>query len=196
MRIRDEQKEKLIREKAIAMIAKTGFEGLSMHKLAKACGLSVNTIYIYFRHREDLLLSVFEEVSDRITEATLKGFDPKMHLEKGVKKLWMNRYHYFIKHPQHLFLMEHFNNSGIISKAQDKNGRLFTMLMTEFTGHAIKRKELAKIPAETYWAITFSPLFQLLKFHHRNRAMGKKPYRLTQEAAEEACELVLRAICK
>jgi len=194
MRPRDASKEKLILEKATAMIAKTGFEGLSMHKLAKACGMSANTIYIYFRHREDLLISVFKEVDEKITKATLKDFDPEMHLEKGLKKLWMNRYHYFTRHPQHLFLMEHFNNSDIVEKVDNKNNALFSTLMTEFLGHAMKRKELAKMPPETYWAIAFAPLFQLLKFHHRNRSMSKKPYKLTEEAALEACALVLRAI--
>ncbi|MGZ3932351.1 MAG: TetR/AcrR family transcriptional regulator, partial [Bacteroidia bacterium] len=43
MRTRDEQKESAIRQKAIEMIVKEGFDGLSMQKLAKAAGVSPAT---------------------------------------------------------------------------------------------------------------------------------------------------------
>jgi len=46
MRIRDEQKEKAIREKALKMIVKDGIEGFSMQKLAKAANVSPGTLYI------------------------------------------------------------------------------------------------------------------------------------------------------
>ncbi len=42
MRNKDEHKEKSIREKAIEIIVKEGFDGLSMHKLAKAADISVS----------------------------------------------------------------------------------------------------------------------------------------------------------
>ena len=51
MRIRDEKKESLIKQKAIEMIVKYGFDGLSMQKLAKAAKVSPATIYIYFKDR-------------------------------------------------------------------------------------------------------------------------------------------------
>src|SRR5690349_2216849 len=76
MRPRDEGKENAIRKKAMELIVHTGFDGLSMHKLAKVAGVSVATIYIYYKDREDLILSLCKEETIRMTEATLKGFDP------------------------------------------------------------------------------------------------------------------------
>ena len=55
MRTRDEAKEAAIRKKAMELIVLEGFDGLSMHKLAKSAGVSVATIYIYYKDREDLL---------------------------------------------------------------------------------------------------------------------------------------------
>jgi len=49
MRTRDEAKEHAIRDKAIEMIVKVGFDGLSMQKLAKAAHVSPATIYLYFK---------------------------------------------------------------------------------------------------------------------------------------------------
>src|ERR1700760_2009762 len=70
VRIKDLKKEKVIREKAMAMIVEHGFDGLSLHKLARAAGVSAATIYIYFQDREDLILKIYEEVSSRMFEAT------------------------------------------------------------------------------------------------------------------------------
>ena len=67
MRLRDEAKEQSIREKALEMIVKEGFDGLSMQKLAKAAGVSPATIYIYFKDREDLILQLYYEESLRMT---------------------------------------------------------------------------------------------------------------------------------
>jgi len=194
MRTRDEQKEALIRKKAIETIAKTGFEGLSMHKLAKAAGVSNNTIYIYFKNREDLLVNIYNEVNDAVTTATLKDFDPGMSLNTGVKKLWLNRYRYFTAHPSHMMLMEHFNNSTLTGKVDKTNHLLFRKTMNAFLSNAAKNGELAKMTFTTYWSIVFAPLFQLLKFHLRKRSMDGSTYVLTEKEVLHACSLVLKSV--
>jgi AcrR family transcriptional regulator len=40
MRLRDEQKEQLVRTKALELLVEEGFNGFSMHKLAKAANVS------------------------------------------------------------------------------------------------------------------------------------------------------------
>ena len=94
MRTRDTQKESLIREKAIEIIVNHGFDGLSMHKLAKSAGVSVATIYIYFEDREQLIQQLFTEESAKMAEATLLNFDPESHFDEGLKVQWMNRMRY------------------------------------------------------------------------------------------------------
>jgi AcrR family transcriptional regulator len=59
MRTRDENKESAIRQKAIEMIVKKGFDGLSMQKLAKAADVSPATIYIYYKDRDDLIVQLW-----------------------------------------------------------------------------------------------------------------------------------------
>ena len=84
MRLRDENKETLIREQAIALIVQEGFDGLSMQKLAKAANLSASTIYIYFKSREDLLNQVYIAVDEIFAKEVLKNFDPAMSFEEGL----------------------------------------------------------------------------------------------------------------
>ena len=96
MRLRDDIKEGAVREKALQMIVKEGFDGLSMQKLAKAAGVSPATLYIYYKDREDLIINLYMFEMKKMSDATLEGFSPEMHFEEGLKVQWMNRAKYFM----------------------------------------------------------------------------------------------------
>ena len=67
------------------MIVSHGFDGLSMHKLAKAASVSVATIYIYFKDREDLIQQLYTEEFEKMTLATLVNFNPEGRFDEGLK---------------------------------------------------------------------------------------------------------------
>ena len=46
MRTRNTCKEQLVKEKAVELLVSDGLEGFSMNKLARACDISVATLYI------------------------------------------------------------------------------------------------------------------------------------------------------
>src|ERR1700748_2921973 len=115
MRPKDENKQITIRDKAIEMIVKEGFHGLSMHKLAKAAGISSSTIYIYFDNKEDMLSKLYYYVEGIFINESLKGFDPKMPFEEGLWLQWKNRLNHITKHPMHFLFAEQFRNSPLIT---------------------------------------------------------------------------------
>src|SRR5690606_19425317 len=94
MRKRDESKAIIIKEKALEMVVKCGFDGFSMQKLAKKARISPATIYIYFKDKEDLILQLYQEENQKMTEATLKHFRPSMSFSEGLKVQWINRSRY------------------------------------------------------------------------------------------------------
>lgn len=195
MRTRDENKEKLIRRKALEMIVKEGFDGLSMQKLAKAAGVSPATIYIYFKHREDLIIQLAVEISDKAADATFKNFDPSMHLKEGLKVQWVNRANYCIKYPLEMKFLEQIRHSPLDAKVGKQAGKKFMELMGQFVTTAIKRKELAEMPIEILWAIAFAPLYVLVEFHVSKRSFHpSKKFQLTDEAMNLALEKVVKAL--
>lgn len=98
--MRDADKISLVRQKAIELIATHGLEGFSMNKLAKACGISVATLYIYYKDRDDLILKIAVEEGNIMGAAMIVGFDPEMSLEEGLRKQWENRCNYSMKNPK------------------------------------------------------------------------------------------------
>jgi TetR/AcrR family transcriptional repressor of multidrug resistance operon len=193
LRTRDVNKEALIREKAIEMIVNHGFDGLSMHKLAKSAGVSVATIYIYFKDREDLIQSLYTEESQKMASDTLHNFDPESHFDEGLKVQWLNRMNYCFENPYSMTFMEQVKHSPLVDRSTID--RRFLDAMSRFVHKAIERNEIIPLPVEIYWSIAFAPLYQLVKFHISKTSMpGRPPFIFDEEKINLTLGLVLKAL--
>jgi len=65
---RDKPKYKQIIDAAVKVIAENGFHQAQVSKIAKAAGVADGTIYLYFKNKEDILVSLFEEKMGQFTE--------------------------------------------------------------------------------------------------------------------------------
>lgn len=77
-RTRKADKRALITEAATEVFAEKGFHQARVSDIARRAGVADGTIYLYFKNKEDLLLSIFEEKMDlllnRLGQA-LQGVD-------------------------------------------------------------------------------------------------------------------------
>ena len=196
MRTRDEMKEAAIREKALEMVVKHGFDGLSMQKLAKAAGVSPATIYIYFKDRGDLILQLYLQEMKKMVDATLDGFDPSMHFEEGLKVQWLNRAKFCMQDPANMHFLEQIKFSPYHEAFMKKMDNTFIKTMGEFVHNAINRKELVKLPIEVYWSIAFAPLYQLVKMHMSGRGLrgGSEKFIMDEKIMNQTLKLVLKAL--
>lgn len=55
-------------EAAVKVIAEHGYHGAQVSKVAKAAGVADGTIYLYFKNKEDILISVFTEKMGRFIQ--------------------------------------------------------------------------------------------------------------------------------
>ena len=58
---RDKPKYKQIIDAAVIAIAESGYHQAQVSKIAKQAGVADGTIYLYFKNKEDILISLFEE---------------------------------------------------------------------------------------------------------------------------------------
>lgn len=177
------------------MIVASGFDGLSMQKLAKAAGVSPATIYIYFNHREDLIIQLGAEASNKMTEVTLRGFDPGMSFKDGLRVQWKNRAEFCMKYPKEMHFLEQIRHSPFDKKVNKLLDKRFLTQMGEFVGNAIRNKELAPLEHELFWSLAFAPLYILVQFHMSKSPFNTgKNFKLTEEIMEKALERVLLSL--
>lgn len=196
MRTRDIGKESLVKKTAIETIAKGGFESFSMNKLARACGISVATLYIYYKDKDDLLSQLAVEHGKQMGKSMLHNFDAEAPFEVGLRQQWENRYRDLINNPT----LSKFNEQLRASVYQEQF--LSTLMedalvpFTRFNENIISRGEVREMPFEVYWSVAFAPLYALIKFNNEGQSLGGKPFKMTDEMLWEAFDLVVKGLKK
>lgn len=69
---RDKPKYHQIINAAVVVIAENGYHHAQVTKIAKQAGVADGTIYLYFKSKEDILISLFEEKMGSFVEKTQK----------------------------------------------------------------------------------------------------------------------------
>ena len=194
MRTRDENKEQLVRQKAIELVVKDGLEGFSMQKLAKAAGVSPATLYIYYKDKDDLITSIGREIGSKFSQVVLQDFDPNLSFSEGMKIQWRNRARYSFDHPLEVDFYEQVRSSSFREKVSVGFGESFKIAMGEFMHRAIKRGELTPVPLEVFWSIAYAPLYNLIRFHNEGTSVGGQSFTIAEDVLNQTLTLVLKAL--
>lgn len=196
MRKRDTDKEDLVKQTAIKLIVKNGLEGFSMNKLAKDCNISVATLYIYYKDRDDLILNIAMESGKLMSDAIIKDFDPELNLEEGLRQQWKNRYKFMTDHPGLNLFFDQLRSSSYQEEFLSGFLKEFKLVMGKFMQNVMQRGEIEEMTFETYWAIAFAPLYALARFDNEGKSLSGKPYQMNDEVLWKTFDLVIKALKK
>lgn len=194
MRVRNEEKVQLVKQKAMELVVSDGFEGFSVNKLAKACGISVATLYIYYKDKDDLINRIALEEARQMCEQTLQNFNADMPFEVGLRQQWINRSQYMLDNPTVLTFFEQLRSSTYQEQVMNCFRDEFRDTLGGFMNNAVKRKEVADLPLEVYWSVAFAPLYSLLRFHAEGRSIGGKPFKFDEKTMWHTFDLVVKAL--
>ena len=194
MRPRDENKELLIRQKAIEMVVENGLGGFSVNKLAKAAGVSPATIYIYYKDKDDLITKLCVDVAGKMMDYSFKDFSPGMDFAVGLKIQWQNRMEYFISYPAEMEFIEIMRYTHFYEEVSKRLTTTFGLILGPFMENSIQKKQLIPLPFEVYWSIAFAPLYQLIKYHYQGKSYANSSFELNEELMEQTLGLVLKAL--
>jgi AcrR family transcriptional regulator len=196
MRTRNTDKVQLVKQKAIELIVKNGLEGFSMNKLAKVCNVSVATLYIYYKDRDDLIIKVAVEEGRIMGDAMIKDFNPELPFEQGLRKQWENRYNYMITNPVMGLFFDQLRSSSYQQEFLSSFLKGFQLVVGKFMHNVIDRGEIEAMPFEVYWSVAFAPLYNLIRFDTEGQSMGGKPFKMTDEILWKTFDLVVKALKK
>ncbi len=107
--IKTKRNAELTRAKIIAVatddFAENGYAGARVDTIVKNAGISKNLLYYYFFSKENLFIKVLEE-----TFAKLRAYQKEVKIRelppaKGIEKLIIHTFQYFIDHPEFVSLV-------------------------------------------------------------------------------------------
>src|SRR5690625_7271565 len=80
-------KYKQIIEAAVTVIAKNGYHAAQVSKIAKEAGVADGTIYLYFKNKEDILVSLFKEKMGQFIERISVSIKPLQRADEKLHQL-------------------------------------------------------------------------------------------------------------
>lgn len=196
MRLRDEDKVKLVKQKALETIVNDGLESFSMNKLAKSCSISVATLYIYYKDKDDLVISIAQEEGDKMSATFLQNFHPNLSFEEGLRVQWQNRYAYNLSNPLAHSFFEQLRSSAYQERFLENFTLKFKALIAEFTRNIVARGEINPMPLEVFWSIAYAPLYSLIRFDREGQNIAGKPFKMSDEVLWQTFDLVIKSLKK
>ncbi|SDZ53518.1 TetR/AcrR family transcriptional regulator, fatty acid metabolism regulator protein [Evansella caseinilytica] len=76
------KKFELIIDAAVKVIAENGYHNSQVSKIAKEAGVADGTIYLYFKNKEDILISLFEEKMGSFVQKISEQINGSMSVEE------------------------------------------------------------------------------------------------------------------
>jgi AcrR family transcriptional regulator len=111
MRTKCEEKQEALFEATVKLVNEIGFAASSVAKIAKEAKVSAATIYIYYKNKEDLLVSTYLAIKRLISKAILEDFDARRPIRDILESAWINMFRYTTKHSHYFHFAEQFANS-------------------------------------------------------------------------------------
>jgi len=85
-------KYKQIIDAAVITIAENGYHQCQVSKIAKQAGVADGTIYLYFKNKEDILISLFREKLEQFIQSVMPIIQEKSTAEEKLLMLIENHY--------------------------------------------------------------------------------------------------------
>jgi len=116
MRLKDEDKQRRIKEAMVSLILREGIDGTSISKIAKEAGVSAATIYVYYDNKEEMLAEVFREYARRPYQYIMKDIRPEMDGGELIEALVRGTYSFSIEYKEIFSFVEQCSRCPTLSE--------------------------------------------------------------------------------
>ena len=114
VRRRDEEKERRILAGTLALVAQQGLAGLSMEAVARAAGVAIGTVYIYFESKEALLNALYLETKRAFSREVLGEVGVSGPVRPTFERMCVAYMKYVSAHRAEMLFMQQFRNSPFV----------------------------------------------------------------------------------
>jgi AcrR family transcriptional regulator len=158
MRKKDETKKVKIQDATAAIILKYGAAAVSTIKVAKKVGISQSNVYLYFKNKDDLLMSVYQrELAKIIATGDLTRIsDATIPITERLRLYMKSIYDFALKNPESLTLIEQIKflmgQSETNLLADQLNNNVVVSLLEE----AMAANVIRSVPVNLVMAMVFA----------------------------------------
>ncbi|MBW2676833.1 MAG: TetR/AcrR family transcriptional regulator [Deltaproteobacteria bacterium] len=111
MRTKDDEKKEALFEATVKLVNEIGFASSSVSKIAREANVSPATLYVYYKNKEDLLVSTYINIKLKMSAAILENFDPTLPIRDILRNVWFRMFDHISNNLKYHKFVEQFSNS-------------------------------------------------------------------------------------
>jgi AcrR family transcriptional regulator len=161
MRIKDLHKQEAIINATVQLVNEIGFVSSSVSKIAKNAGVSPATIYIYYKNKEDLLVSTYIGIKKKLGDAAIKNLDENKPIRDIIKDVWFNLFDYISKNKVYFRFTEQFSHSPYSELVKKEEVEKVFEPIYKIVRKGIEQKIIKDINYDILSAFMFYPIITL-----------------------------------
>ncbi|MBW1814712.1 MAG: TetR/AcrR family transcriptional regulator [Deltaproteobacteria bacterium] len=158
MRIKDDEKVAALFEATVKLVNEIGFASSSVSKIAREAGVSPATIYVYYKNKEDLLVSTYIEIKLDLSKAILSNFSDKLPIRDILKNVWFNMFEYISNNLKCHKFAEQFSNSPYSSLVDKQKVEQFFEPVIKVLQSGIEQKIIKNVNLDVLSAFMVYPI--------------------------------------
>ena len=161
MRTKDDVKEAALFEATVKLVNEIGFASSSVSKIAKEAGVSPATIYVYYKNKEDLLVSTYVQIKLDLSKALLRDFDDQLPIRDIFRNVWFKMFEYISNHMEYFKFMEQFSSSPYSSLVNREEVEHYFDPLSKVMQKGIEQKIIKKVHPDILKAFIYFPITAL-----------------------------------
>jgi len=148
-------------EATVKLVNEIGFASSSVSKITKEANVSPSTVYVFFKSKEDLLVSTYIEIKRNMSEALLDDFDDILPIRDIIKSVWFGMFKYISNNLKYYEYLEQFANSPYSSLVDHEALEKHFIPIIKVLDRAIEQKIIKNVDRSFLSAFMFHPISRL-----------------------------------
>lgn len=158
MRTKDGEKEAALFEATVKLVNEIGFASSSVSKIAREAGVSPATIYVYYKNKEDLIVSTYIGIKLDLSKALLRDFNEKLPIRDILRNVWFNMFEYISNNLEYYKFVEQFSNSPYSSLVNKQEVEQYFIPLVKVLQTGIAQKILKNVNFDILTAFMYFPI--------------------------------------
>ncbi|MCT4631543.1 MAG: TetR/AcrR family transcriptional regulator [Firmicutes bacterium] len=186
MRRKDEQKSQNIKNSVIKLTKDYGFQGISMSKIAKDCGVSSSTIYTYYENKSEMIHSIYHELREKRHNNIYNSINENMNAEETLRAIFIDFYNYLIENEDEYYYIRQFASCQCLH--EEMRGKLYNTTIDDILSRFVKTGEIVDVDTTIIHAMLAPPIERIAE----NYFVDKK--KLSDEEIHKTFDLIWKGI--
>jgi len=160
-------------EAAVILFSTQGFHATPTQQISDRAGVSVGTLFRYFKTKENLIDTLYNSIHQTISDVLDEAIHPGISVEEQIKNAKRQVLHWMFENPKKALFFEHFSSSPNITKKAKEEALYRFSTLDELYYKAISCGILKGIDREVFLANFWCPNFMLINLHTIGRLQSE-----------------------